>query len=246
MIDYFGITDVGLVRKENQDSYYTGTNKDGDFLAIVCDGIGGALAGDVASGETVKYFEEHFKESGNFTNLEEIKSFIINSINSVNSKVYELSNKHAEFSGMGTTITGILISKYGTLSINAGDSRTYGFLDNKIFHLTKDHTLVNMMLERGEITYEESLNHPKKHYLVRALGVWDYVEVDVHEVKDMNKYLICSDGLCGYVEDDEILNIINQNTPSEEACKKLMEVALLKGGYDNVTIIVVNINNENS
>ena len=115
--------------------------------------------------------------------------------------IYDLSMSNEEYFGMGTTITGIVITSKGCLSINCGDSRTYGFIDNKIFKLTEDHTLVNQMLAKGQISYEESLNHPKRHYLVRAVGIFDDVKFDVHKVKDMDYYLVCSDGLHGYVSE---------------------------------------------
>lgn len=246
MITSYAKTDIGLHRHNNQDSYLTITNNYGDFLAIVCDGIGGAKAGDVASGEMVNYLNNAFKESGPFKTLKEAKDYIKIILQEANKHVYELSISHNEFRGMGTTLTGLLITTNGILSINVGDSRVYGFIDKKIYRLTEDHTLVNQMVANGQITYEESLNHPKKHYLVRACGVWDNVDFDIHKVKIMNYYLLCSDGLCGYVSDSEILDIISSSEYKncEEKCNKLISLALLKGGYDNCTVIVVS--NENS
>ena len=241
MISYFGKTDIGLHRQTNQDSYLAIQNKYGDFLGLVCDGIGGARAGDVASGETVKYFEKSFKKSGPFTSLDDVRNYISYHLKKANQRIYDLSVSHKEFDGMGTTLTGIIITNFGILSINIGDSRVYGFLDRKSFRLTNDHTLVNKMLQNGEITYEESINHPQKHYLVRAIGVWNEVECDIHEVKDMDYFVLCSDGLCGYVDDDEINGVVyhSNETTCEGKCQDLINLALLKGGYDNVTVVVV-------
>ena len=236
---YSCITDIGLLREKNQDSYLTIENKYGDLLAIVADGIGGGRAGEVASGELVKYFNDIFKESGPFDNLEDAENFLRMHIKNGNSFVYNLSQSNQKYFGMGTTLTGILITSKGTLSLNVGDSRVYGFIDSKLFKLTNDHTLVNQMLEQGKITYEESLNHPKRHYLVKAIGIFDEVEPDVHKVRDMNYYLICSDGLHGYVSDDEITNIINSDKTIDEKVIELKDIALMKGGYDNVTIVLV-------
>ena len=241
MIDFYGISDVGLHRKKNEDSYMTSFNKDGDFLALVCDGIGGAKAGDVASKMVTDYFLAEFKESTSFESLDSAIDYLNENIEKINRLVFNLSMNNEECFGMGTTISGVLITKHGVLSINVGDSRTYGILDKKLFRLTSDHTLVNQMLERGEITYDESLNHPKRHYLVKAIGVFESVKCDIHKVKDMDYFMICSDGLCGYVDDEEIIRIMNsyEYNSCEDKARALLDFSLLKGGYDNVTVIVI-------
>lgn len=240
MTEYYAISDVGLKRPENQDSYLTIENRYGDFLGVVCDGIGGAQAGDVASGEAVKYLSEVFGDSGPFHTIEEAKEYLNKQLTLANKRVYDLARKNASLKGMGTTVTGIFISKCGILTFNAGDSRVYGVLDKKLFRLTTDHTLVNQMLEKGEITIEESIDHPMKHYLVRAVGIAAKVEFDIHPIKDMDLYLLCSDGLCGYVSDDEMLEILNDDNydTCHKKCDELLKLALLKGGYDNITVVV--------
>lgn len=237
---YSCISDIGLLREKNQDSYLAVENSYGDFLAIVADGIGGGKAGEVASGASIKYFNEIFKDSGPFENIEEAINFLNYHIEKVNRHVFDLSLSNSDYYGMGTTITGILITKDGSISLNVGDSRVYGFIDNKIIKLTSDHTLVNQMLEKGKITYEESLNHPKRHYLVKAIGIFENMTGDVHKVKDMDYYLVCSDGLHGYVSDDEIKEIVLNNSKTvEEKTIELKDIALLKGGYDNITVVLV-------
>lgn len=237
---YSCISDIGLYREKNQDSYIVVENTYGDLLAIVADGIGGGKAGEVASGETIKYFDRNFKESGPFESLDEATDYISYHIDRCNREVFNLSLTDDKYAGMGTTLTGLLITKNGTLSINCGDSRVYGFLDEKIFRLTSDHTLVNQMLENGQITYEESINHPKRHYLIKAIGIFETVKSDVHKVKDMEYYLICSDGLHGYVDEEEIIKIVyNRNKTLDEKVNELKDISLLKGGYDNVTVILL-------
>ncbi len=239
-MEYFCVTDRGLVRERNQDSYLALSNSYGDFLVLVADGIGGGKAGEVASGETIKYFDDHFKTSGPFESIEDCINYLRYHISCANKRVYELSSRYEEYSGMGTTLTGILMTKHGTVSINCGDSRVYGFIDDLSIHLTFDHTLVNQMLEKGQISYEESLNHPKKHYLVKAIGIFPVVIPDVHKVKDMDYYLICSDGLHAYVSDQEIVKIVTDKGRSvEEKCIDLKDLALMKGGFDNITIVLV-------
>lgn len=237
---YSCISDIGLYRDKNQDSYLAIENNYGDILAIVADGIGGGKAGEVASGEVVKYFNNIFKESGPFESIENAIDFMNYHVNKANQSVYDLSMSDEKYYGMGTTLTGVLVTSNGTISINVGDSRVYGFIDSKLFKLTTDHTLVNQMIENGQITYEESLNHPKRHYLVKAIGIFSNIQSDIHKVKDMDYYLVCSDGLHGYVSDDEISSIVNDESKTvEEKVIELKDISLLKGGYDNVTVILI-------
>lgn len=240
---YASLTDTGLRREKNQDSYCSIKNKYGDFLALVCDGIGGGKAGDVASGETVKFFINEFKKSGPFKSLDEIKDYLNSKITDINNEVNKLANKYREFNGMGTTLTGLLFSQFGTLSINIGDSRVYGINSKELKVLTRDHTLVNDMLDKGEITYEESLNHPKKHYLVRAIGVNSTVTADINEIQTFDHYIICSDGLYNCLDSASIMKIVNdKKTVLEKRTSNLIKKALLNGGYDNVTVIVIDTN----
>ena len=241
-MEYSCITDIGLVREKNQDSYLVLYNEYGDFLALVADGIGGGRAGEVASGELIKYFEYSFKESGPFDSQEDVINFLQFHVSTANKHIYDLSKKFVDYNGMGTTLTGIMISKYGTVSINCGDSRVYGYIDGMLLHLSKDHTRVNEMLENGEITYEQSLNHPEKHYLTKAIGIFNKIDVDIHNVKKMEYYLVCSDGLHSYVSDEEIKKIITDDKKSiDEKVEDLKDLSLLKGGRDNVTIILIKV-----
>lgn len=239
-MEYSCITDIGLIREKNQDSYIAAKNKFGDILAIVSDGIGGGKSGEVASSEVVKYFNEVFNESGPFSSIKNVADYISYHINKVNKIVYGLSLSNEKYTGMGTTLTGVLITSYGTVCFNCGDSRVYGFLDNKIFQLTKDHTLVNQMLDKGQISPSEALNHPKKHYLVKAIGIFDKISFDVFKVKDLDYYLVCSDGVHGYICDEEINSVVtNEFLTLKDKVKTLKDIALLKGGYDNITAILI-------
>lgn len=239
-MEYSCITDIGLIREKNQDSFLAIENKYGDFLGIVADGIGGGKAGEVASSEVIKYFNSIFVESGPFSTAEDAKSFLEYHVNACNKQVYEFSLTNKKYTGMGTTITGILITSKGVFSLNCGDSRVYGFIDNKLFKLTTDHSLVNQMLEKGQITYEESLNHPKKHYLVKAIGIFSNVVSDIHKVKNMDYYLVCSDGLHSYVSDEEITSVVlDESKDVKSKVEDLKDLALLKGGYDNITIVLI-------
>lgn len=239
-MQYACLSDVGLLRDKNQDSYCAIENEYGDLLAIVADGIGGGRAGEVASSEVVKYFNEIFSVSGPFETAEDTIDFINFHLNKINEIVFGKALSDQKYLGMGTTVTGVFIGKEFNISFNCGDSRVYGFVDNQLFRLTDDHTLVNQMIEKGQITQEQAINHPKRHYLVKAIGIFENVVSDVHKVKDMDYYLVCSDGLHGYVSDEEISNIVNQEFKTiEEKVEDLKDISLMKGGYDNVTVILI-------
>ena len=238
-MEYFAVTDSGNLREKNQDAYLTVSNAYGDLLLLVADGIGGGKAGEVASIETVAYFERIFKDSGPFSDIEDVKNFLAYHIDAVNRHVLQMSNKYPEYEGMGTTLTGVLITSLGDIVINCGDSRVYGISDGQIVPLTRDDTYVNQMLEEGRITYEEAMEHPKKHYLVKAIGIYDDCNADIHQVEAMDRYLVCSDGLHSYVSDDEMLDIIlDEEKTIEEKTSLLKDLSLEKGGYDNITVIL--------
>ena len=233
-------SDIGLCREKNQDSYCAIENSFGDLLAIVADGIGGGKAGEVASGDVVEYCNEVFRNSGPFETAENVVSYIKFHLNKINEKIYYKSLSDTKYFGMGTTVTGIFINKNLSVVFNCGDSRVYGVAGDDLYRLTSDDTLINQMIEKGQVTREQALNHPKRHYLVKAIGIFKNVECDVHSVKDMDYYLICSDGIHGYISDDEIQSIVCQNFKTiEEKVEELKDIALLKGGYDNITVILI-------
>lgn len=239
---FSAVTDIGLIREKNQDSYLAINNKYGDFLGLVADGIGGGKAGEVASSEAIRYFNNSFSESGPFSDINSAINYLEHHISACNKRVYDLSKSDEMYSGMGTTITGILITSFGVISINIGDSRVYGLLDNEIYSLTKDDTLINQMIDSGEISLQEAINHPKRHYLVKALGILPKVEADIHKVKNMEYYLVCSDGLHGLCSSNEMAEIINQEFKTiDEKVEELKNLALLKGGFDNISAILVKI-----
>ena len=233
----YSLSDIGNYRDKNQDSVYTCQNKQGDTLAIVCDGIGGGLAGEVASKMVCDYFADVFPNT-NFKNYKDAEKFLSTSIKKANDVVYHKSVLDRDCFGMGTTLTGVLISGVGNIVFNVGDSRVYGFKNGILSLLTNDDTLVNKMLNDGEITIEEAENHPKKHYLIKAIGVFEKVEPTIKDVGSYSNFLVCSDGLHGYVSDDEILEILNQDKTIKEKCENLLSLALLKGGWDNISLVL--------
>ncbi|MBR3312280.1 MAG: Stp1/IreP family PP2C-type Ser/Thr phosphatase [Solobacterium sp.] len=239
---YYGITNRGLVRKNNQDSYVIATNEVSDVFAIVCDGIGGNSGGDIASRMAVAYFSKAFSENKGFTDIESAKTWIRRCVSASNTEIFEYGKSHPKLKGMGTTLCGVMITRLGKFVVNIGDSRAYGcWSDGRFRQLTVDHTLVNDMLLHGELTREEAENFPRKNVLTNALGVWESVrcDIDVHE-EDLRGMLLCSDGLHGYVKENEIRKILfGELTDPNLRCRKLMKAALDAGGFDNITVVLI-------
>lgn len=234
---FSSLTDIGLVRNTNQDSSAV-FPFNGNYLVMVCDGIGGANAGEVASFECINYFKNRIDKELNFKSLEDAKAFLLKEIQICNKYVLNIANRKAEFRGMGSTFTGFLFTKHGNLAFNVGDSRCYGITNGKLHQITKDHSLVNEMLDAGEITPAEAKHHPKRNYLTNAMGIWPTIRIDIYDVKDYDMYLACSDGLHGYCSEKEISEIFKENERLGVISKKLISLALLKGGHDNITVIV--------
>ncbi len=239
---YYGITDRGNMRKNNQDSYVIASNLDGDVFAIVCDGIGGARGGDVASRLAVSHMSEVFSETSGLDDVMKIKKWVRDEILSANRMILELSRSDDRLKGMGTTFAAVMITKAGRFVINIGDSRVYGYRKDSGFRqLTVDHTLVEDMIVHGELTREEAVNFPRKNVLTNALGVWDSIRYDIDtHTEPLDGFLICSDGLHGYVPLERMEQIVldHDGDPSLRA-RKLVRAALEAGGYDNITVVLL-------
>lgn len=239
-MEYYFLSDKGKIREKNQDNCRVIEDLNHDLLALVCDGIGGNKAGEIASYEVVNYFEKLFGAKEGFKDLDELKSFMEYHIRQASHLLYELSYQNPDYEGMGTTITGVALTSVGKIVFNAGDSRVYGFKDQKLYPLTFDHTYVNELVQRHMITPYEAKIHPKKHYLTRFLGVYDDGYADIKEIDDdYESYLLSSDGLHGYVRQADIEAVLNQDASLSLKCKQLIDLALKEGGYDNITVVLL-------
>ena len=244
---YYGMSDKGKIRKTNQDSYVIATNEAGDLFAIVCDGIGGNLGGDVASRLAINYFSVAFSNTNGFKTSTAVKKFLREGIQEVNTLIFETGKENPKLHGMGTTLCGILLCHAGRFVVNVGDSRAYSFSHNGQFtQLTMDHTLVNDMIMHGELTPEQAKNYPKKNVLTNAIGVWETVrsDIDTH-LEDMDGVLLCSDGLHSYVDQSVIRSIVldTQIDPILRV-RKLVKASLDAGGFDNVTAILIDLEDD--
>ena len=240
---YFALTDKGYKRKDNQDSYCIIHNTKEDVLMMVCDGVGGAKAGDIASNILVKHMSERFSVNKGFKSEYEVNNYLKTELKEASNQVFSEAAINSDYKGMGTTATGIIISSLGIFVFNVGDSRVYMINKNyDLSQLTSDHTLVNKLIAEGSASKQEAQKHPQASYLTNVCGMWANIKSDVFKLKEKTKYiLICSDGLHGYVSDEEIKEIIKNNRSVQQKTKSLMKAALDSGGFDNITIILCKV-----
>ncbi len=234
-------TDIGLKRDENQDTVrceYFGHN----VLAVVCDGMGGEKAGKEASTIAMEEFFQRFSDGySESLDDEEIRKLLISSVSAANSVIYTKAKLDFNNFGMGTTCVAAFVTDKSAFIANVGDSRAYLIVENEgVFQITTDHNVASLLYEQGRITEEEMENHPQKHMLVRAVGVEKTVQTDtfIIDYEDKISLLLCSDGLSGYCTDDEIYDVI-MNSDFDSVTEELINLALSKGGRDNVTVAVI-------
>lgn len=238
---YYGKSHVGLRRKNNQDSICLAENKQHALLAVVCDGIGGGKAGDVASQMAATHMKERFEQAKLCGKSDiEVKQWLKNVIQEANDLVFTQAARCEEQRGMGTTMVGILHCPKATYVFNVGDSRTYGLYEDDFLCLTEDHSYVADLLKRGEVSEEEAKHHPNRNVLTNALGIWDHMKIDINKVKeDYKMLLVCSDGLHGYVSEELIQHILESDCDVQAKVNLLIQAALDAGGYDNVSVILL-------
>jgi len=240
-----GQTDKGIVRRDNQDYFQIEQTEDGKLiLCVVCDGMGGARAGNVASRMAAETFvEELSTRKSTFQNKTMIQPALCDAVIKANRVVFDGAKAHGDYKGMGTTLVGGIIRRNKAHIINVGDSRAYRISKQKITRLTRDHSLVEDMIFRGDITPEEARNHPNKNLITRAVGIdnkvlWDLYDIDL---KAGDRLLLCADGLVDIISDEELLEEVNRYEDVEKCCEMLIHLALARGGPDNVTALMVNL-----
>lgn len=233
-----GMTDKGVVRAENQDTFVHGSLSDNTVYAAVLDGMGGAKAGQYASTLAAETFVAVLTE--NSTAVEESPATELHALlERVNLAVYSKATGHIEYDGMGTTFVGCVLTDGIGIIANIGDSRAYLIDETDCKVITHDHSIVAALVELGEITAEEARVHPQRNIITRAIGTDDDVEADLYPVDINNKVLLlCSDGLHGYFTDAELGDYVRNHQP-EEACRLLIEQACKRGGRDNITVIIM-------
>lgn len=237
------MTDTGLVRKSNQDAYAVNVLADlHETLCVVCDGMGGTAGGQVASQLAVATFVTEMTQGLKAgMSPEEICQMGMQAVGQANAAVHQAALEKEEYRNMGTTLVATLVYPDGAVIWNVGDSRAYHVNEAGITRVSKDHSLVEIMVEHGEITYEQARTHPKRNLITRALGPDEVVDCDgfFRKVEPGEFLLLCSDGLVDTVRDEEILFEIIRNADQDSCLERLFAIAKQHGAPDNVTAVLL-------
>ena len=240
----WGITDPGCVRAQNQDAYRIEQLDKNALLCVVCDGMGGAKSGNVASTMAVDAFTKEildcYKSNASF---EQMSALMLAACKMANFAVYDKSRQGEEYYGMGTTLVAALIQGKCAAVINVGDSRAYRINRSGIRRVTTDHSVVELMIQRGEVTQEEARHYPGRNLITRAVGTESDVRCDLFRL-DLDRgdcVLLCSDGLSNLVDDQEILFEVVHGANKQQCCQSLLKIAQNRGAPDNVTCVLVQL-----
>lgn len=240
-IVYAALTDKGKKRSRNEDYFYAKYP-----VFVVADGLGGHRAGEVASRTAVLSFVKSIEEKyGNLKDLDSLSTLLKESIQMASEKILRKSTANAELKGMGTTISAAVLFKNTMVVAHVGDSRIYLLRKGELKQITKDHTYVQMLVDRGEISQEEAKEHPMKNALLQALGGETSLDIEVKAVKlkPEDVVLLCTDGLYNLVDDAQIVEVLESRSSTVEKAKKLVSMALRAGGLDNVTVVILEAKN---
>lgn len=233
----FYLTDAGKVRTHNEDSVIVVKNTEDSYLLAVADGMGGHSCGEVASSIVISYLGHHFGESFYKMTKEKAVEWINDSVNEINQNIFRYVLEHPESKGMGTTLVMAILTKDYLLFANIGDSSGFVLKDKKLHKITYDHTLVNLLVQAGELTPTEAKNHPRKNVLMKALGANDPIEADIFDCSmDIDAILLTSDGCTNMLENEQIEKVLNSDLEIEEKIVKLIHKCNNRGGLDNISI----------
>ena len=236
----FYLTDSGRVREHNEDNLIIVKNKNNEYLLAVADGMGGHKAGEVASSIAINHLATKYSSMDTIWNKQDAIKWIRNTVSDINDLIFKYTSEHGESRGMGTTLVIAIYTKDFLLFGNIGDSSGFVKKDNKLFKVTKDHTLVNLLISTGELTLEEAKFHPKKNVLMKALGAVNPAEVDIFDVeKNIDGILLSSDGLTNMLSVEQIENVLKMDISLEDKAKKLIAKSNNRGGTDNISVALL-------
>ena len=241
-MEYWGLSDIGRVRAQNQDAFRIEELDRHTILAVVCDGMGGAKSGNIASRLAIDVFVGEVKNSWKASmTQEQTEQLLENAVKLANFTVYDQARQYEEFAGMGTTLVAALLSGKTATIVNVGDSRGYHITRSDIRRITVDHSVVQMMVDRGELTAEEARSYPGRNYITRAVGTEPTVQSDLFaiRVERGDALLLSSDGLHNEVDDQEILFEVVHGVNNDNCCQRLLDIANMRGSPDNVTSVLV-------
>ncbi|MGN1323455.1 MAG: Stp1/IreP family PP2C-type Ser/Thr phosphatase [Bacilli bacterium] len=234
----FYLTDTGKVRSHNEDSVTIVKNSANEMLMIVADGMGGHRAGEVASSMVVTHIGARFSELSTIGTKLDAVNWLKENVDEINNSIIKYGEENPDSSGLGTTVVMALLTKEFLIFCNIGDSSGFVLKNGVLHKITKEHTLVNFLVETGELSPEEALNHPKKNVLMKALGAADKQELDVFDVDpNVDAIMLASDGLTNMLSKDQIEKVLNEEgINEEEKLIKLIKKCNARGGTDNISI----------
>ena len=238
------LTDVGRIRSHNEDNGGIFVNKDKEVLAVVCDGMGGHQAGDIASAKAVELIKALWEETLNISSPDRAETWLKETIININRELNLYANNNGDCYGMGTTVVAAICGDSFLSIAHVGDSRGYIAMEDNLKQLTDDHSFVNELVKSGQITKEDAELHPRKNVLLQALGTESTVKVDVKTIAidEDSTILLCSDGLTNKLKDNTILEVIQDvEITIENKAEKLISLANENGGEDNITVAIVEL-----
>ena len=233
----FYLTDTGKIRDHNEDSVIILNNDNGEYLLAVADGMGGHKAGEVASAIVINHLTEEFYHLDTLGDKDSAIEFLRNIVVDMNNKIFDYTKENPDSKGMGTTFVCAIQTKDYLLYGNIGDSSGFVIKNHKLTKVTKDHTLVNLLVSTGELTPDEAKYHPRKNVLMRALGANNPIEIDIFDVEaNIDGILLCSDGLTNMLTEEQIEKVLVEDKSAEDIVKKLINKANARGGNDNISV----------
>ena len=233
----FYLTDTGKIRDHNEDSVIILNNDNGEYLLAVADGMGGHKAGEVASAIVINHLTEEFYHLDTLGDKDSAIEFLCNIVVDMNNKIFDYTKENPDSKGMGTTFVCAIQTKDYLLYGNIGDSSGFVIKNHKLTKVTKDHTLVNLLVSTGELTPDEAKYHPRKNVLMRALGANNPIEIDIFDVEaNIDGILLCSDGLTNMLTEEQIEKVLVEDKSAEDIVKKLINKANARGGNDNISV----------
>ena len=234
----FYLTDTGRVREHNEDSVTILKNISGEYLCVVADGMGGHRKGEVASALTVAHLGKRFTESASIGTKIDAVNWLSDNINEINKEILNYGEENENSKGLGTTVVAAIVTKEFLIFANIGDSSGYVIKYNNLHNVTKPHSLVNLLVDAGDLTPEQAANHPKKNVLMKALGASEKCEPDIFDVdNESSAVFLCSDGLTGMLSDEQIEKVLlDSDLTVEEKVVKLIKKCNARGGNDNISI----------
>ena len=239
-INLGAMTDVGRKRQNNQDCFLIKELEENFVLMIVCDGMGGAAGGSEASNLASETFASYVEKNIKRGSAHEYLPILEKALSEANKSVVGKAKSDKSLAGMGTTLVCALLDEDNYYCLWVGDSRIYAITDDGIMQISHDHSFVQTLVDNGSITAKEALTHPNRNIITKAVGTDDSISADVCRMsaENINGVLLCSDGLCGYVSEEMIANVCNDEQNADECSRKLVDLANEVGGYDNITVVV--------